>query len=183
MGDGASTGRWADSERLASVLRALKPRCRRQCSHVARTRLPARGPPSFMPSPSGRPFPPSHPGGFQRRSESGCRRPVPARLAGIRPIPDPPCCHPPPDESRPGGGLEFVPTVLRTPRPPQVTFSTPGRLWDLTTWMPVRADFHTHPTAAALTGLHYPGRLHASGRRRPVRLVPVRPLSADCLYP
>jgi homoserine kinase type II len=57
-------------------------------------------------------------------------------------------------------GLEFVPRVLAT------TSGKPwaeaaGRLWDLTTWMPGRADFQVYPTRqrlqAACTAL---GQLH-----------------------
>src|SRR5262249_11267488 len=55
-----------------------------------------------------------------------------------------------------GAGLTFVPTVWFTPDRASLIEHT-GRLWDLTQWMPGRADFRDEPTArrleAALTAL------------------------------
>ncbi|HYT91790.1 MAG TPA: phosphotransferase [Gemmataceae bacterium] len=69
-------------------------------------------------------------------------------------------------------GLEFVPTVLRT-RERRSYVEHTGRLWDLTTWMPGRVDFHTHPTAARLdaacTAL---ARLHAAWVPTPTPIGP-----------
>jgi homoserine kinase type II len=57
-------------------------------------------------------------------------------------------------------GIDVVPEVLGT-----LTGATwvehTGRLWELTRWMPGRADFHEHPTAARLeAALATLGRLH-----------------------
>jgi Ser/Thr protein kinase RdoA (MazF antagonist) len=46
-------------------------------------------------------------------------------------------------------GLGFVPKVMTTVR--RTTWvETADRLWDLTTWMPGRADFHAYPSRARL---------------------------------
>jgi Ser/Thr protein kinase RdoA (MazF antagonist) len=59
-------------------------------------------------------------------------------------------------------GLAFVPTVYQTTDGATWVESI-GRLWDLSTWMPGRADFHARPDhrrlQAALTAL---GQVHAS---------------------
>jgi len=77
--------------------------------------------------------------------------PPPANLQGI---------HRLMDRAR-EAGLDFVPTVLRTCQG-GTWVEHAGRLWDLTTWMPGAADFHTRPTrarlAAACTAL---AQLHA----------------------
>ncbi|MCI0463490.1 MAG: phosphotransferase [Gemmataceae bacterium] len=46
-------------------------------------------------------------------------------------------------------GLTFVPAVLRT-NSGRTWVEHAGRLWELTTWMPGRADFHDCPTPARL---------------------------------
>jgi homoserine kinase type II len=48
-----------------------------------------------------------------------------------------------------GSGLAFVPAPARTGSG-STCIEYQGRLWDLTTWMPGQADFHTRPTAARL---------------------------------
>jgi hypothetical protein len=59
-------------------------------------------------------------------------------------------------------GLEFVPAVLPT-RTGGTWVEHTGRLWELTSWMPGRADFHDDPTGprrdAACTALAH---LHAA---------------------
>lgn len=45
--------------------------------------------------------------------------------------------------------LPFVPRVLRT-RSGASFVTHAGRLWEMTTWMPGAADFHTHPSDARL---------------------------------
>jgi Ser/Thr protein kinase RdoA (MazF antagonist) len=59
-------------------------------------------------------------------------------------------------------GLDFVPAIAITDRG-TTWVAHAGRLWDLTTWMPGRADFHDRPTSARLeaacTAL---ARLHAA---------------------
>src|SRR5260221_14393216 len=46
-------------------------------------------------------------------------------------------------------GLTFVPELLTTPA--GATFvAHAGQLWELSTWMPGCADFHTHPTTVRL---------------------------------
>jgi Ser/Thr protein kinase RdoA (MazF antagonist) len=55
-------------------------------------------------------------------------------------------------EAARGAGLEFVPAVLRTATG-ACCVEHAGRLWDLTAWLPGRADFHDRPT---------PGRLEAA---------------------
>jgi homoserine kinase type II len=47
-------------------------------------------------------------------------------------------------------GLSFVPAVLRTSRG-TTWIEHSGRLWELTSWMSGRADFHAHPTSARLS--------------------------------
>jgi Ser/Thr protein kinase RdoA (MazF antagonist) len=64
-------------------------------------------------------------------------------------------------------GLEFVPTVLRTSAG-RTHVEQASRLWDLTTWMPGRADFHERPTSARLEGACLAlARLHAVWARTP----------------
>jgi homoserine kinase type II len=46
-------------------------------------------------------------------------------------------------------GLAYVPAVERT-ADGQTWVQHEGRLWEVTTWMPGRADFHARPTAARL---------------------------------
>lgn len=46
-------------------------------------------------------------------------------------------------------GLTFIPAVL-PPRSGPSWVAHAGRLWELTTWLPGRADFHTSPSAARL---------------------------------
>lgn len=48
-----------------------------------------------------------------------------------------------------GVGLDFVPAIARTAQG-TTWVAHAGRLWDLATWMPGRADFHDHPTRARL---------------------------------
>jgi Ser/Thr protein kinase RdoA (MazF antagonist) len=59
-------------------------------------------------------------------------------------------------------GLDFVPAVMRT-RDNCTVIEMSGRPWDVTTWLPGRADFHAAPTdaklLAAITAL---ARLHDS---------------------
>src|SRR5437667_3239310 len=46
-------------------------------------------------------------------------------------------------------GLSFIPAVI--PSHPGVTWREhAGRFWELTTWMPGKADFHAHPSPARL---------------------------------
>ncbi len=47
-------------------------------------------------------------------------------------------------------GLTFVPEVLRA-EGGATRVAESGRLWDLTSWMPGRADFHEHPSGERLT--------------------------------
>src|SRR5689334_9915708 len=58
-----------------------------------------------------------------------------------------------------GAGLAFVPHVVPVGGATAITYC--GRLWELSTWLPGRADFHRHPAAprlrAACVAL---GRLH-----------------------
>lgn len=49
------------------------------------------------------------------------------------------------------GGLAFIPTVLASSGGARWVEHA-GRLWDLTTWMPGRADFHDRPTPARIEG-------------------------------
>jgi Ser/Thr protein kinase RdoA (MazF antagonist) len=62
-------------------------------------------------------------------------------------------------------GLAFVPTLHETNHEP-AWVEAAGRLWDLTTWMPGRADFQTNPSrerlAAACTAI---GKLHSLWER------------------
>src|SRR5262249_13985983 len=46
-------------------------------------------------------------------------------------------------------GLTFTPAVLAT-REGGTWVETNGRLWELTTWLPGRADYHQHPTPVHL---------------------------------
>jgi Ser/Thr protein kinase RdoA (MazF antagonist) len=69
-------------------------------------------------------------------------------------------------------GLAFVPAVL-----PTMTGSTwvehAGRLWDLTTWLPGRADFHERPTRARLEAACAAlARLHLVWSHRETRTEP-----------
>src|SRR2546426_2637163 len=65
--------------------------------------------------------------------------------------------------------LPFVPRVLAG-RHQQTVFLHEGRLWDLTTWLPGRADFHERPTMprlqAACTAL---AQLHLAWTQNPPR--------------
>jgi Ser/Thr protein kinase RdoA (MazF antagonist) len=69
-------------------------------------------------------------------------------------------------------GLEFVPAVLRTGSG-ETCVEHAGRLWDLTAWLPGRADFHARPTPrrleAACAAL---ARLHAVWARAEARTGP-----------
>jgi len=126
---------------------------RKTCSHVADS-LPARSSVIYaLPFREAVPLV-GIPGGFSGGLASACRRPVPARLAGIRPHSRPPCCHHRlMSQARAGSGVR--PTVLRT-SDHHSTFSTPGACG--TSPPDARSrDFHTHPTAARLdAALHYP---------------------------
>jgi Ser/Thr protein kinase RdoA (MazF antagonist) len=65
-------------------------------------------------------------------------------------------------------GLEFVPAVVRTVAR-ESWVSHAGRLWDLTAWMPGRADFHDRPSVRRLEGACTAlARLHAVWRREDV---------------
>jgi Ser/Thr protein kinase RdoA (MazF antagonist) len=59
-------------------------------------------------------------------------------------------------------GLDFVPSIARTDQD-TTWVAHAGRLWDLSTWMPGKADFHNQPSSvrleAACTAL---ARLHAA---------------------
>jgi Ser/Thr protein kinase RdoA (MazF antagonist) len=65
-------------------------------------------------------------------------------------------------------GLEFVPPVVRTVTH-QTWVSHAGRLWDLTAWMPGRADFHERPGVRRLEGACSAlARLHTVWRRQDI---------------
>jgi homoserine kinase type II len=62
-------------------------------------------------------------------------------------------------------GLPFVPVVFPT-RSGATWVDHVGRLWELTSWLPGRADFHEHPTPARLqTACHALARLHTAWQR------------------
>jgi Ser/Thr protein kinase RdoA (MazF antagonist) len=75
-------------------------------------------------------------------------------------------------EQASSAGLKFVPNILRT-RQGATFVGQSGRFWELTTWMPGRADFHLHPQparlAAACTAL---ARLHAAWSKGASNAVP-----------
>src|SRR5262249_27772772 len=69
-------------------------------------------------------------------------------------------------------GLGFVPEVFLT-RHRRTWVETAGRLWELTTWMPGRADFHQHPSAARLRAACAAlDRLHTAWAVRPLPRLP-----------
>src|SRR4051794_20818797 len=67
-------------------------------------------------------------------------------------------------------GLSFVPDVFPT-RSGATWVDHAGRLWELTSWLPGRADFQDRPTPARLqAACHALARLHAAWKRvRPER--------------
>ncbi|MDB5306517.1 MAG: hypothetical protein JWO38_719 [Gemmataceae bacterium] len=69
--------------------------------------------------------------------------------------------------------LPFVPAVLPA-RGGSTVVAEAGRVWDLTSWMPGFADFHTHPTPARLANACAAlARIHRAWAPRP-------PASAPC---
>jgi len=72
------------------------------------------------------------------------------------------------------GGLPFVPAALPT-RAGDTLVEYGSRLWEVTSWMPGRADFHEHPTLARLENVCTAlARLHLawSGRTSPAAPCP-----------
>ncbi len=106
-------------------------------------------------------MPSTHPAGFsgaliwQIRAlhEGFCLRAWPAGVTAV-------ALHAIHKHMKHAAALSFVPRVVAG-RHHQTIFLHEGRLWDVTTWMPGRADFHQRPTplrlAAACTAL---ARLH-----------------------
>ena len=69
-------------------------------------------------------------------------------------------------------GLQFVPAICRT-RDGQTFVESAGRLWELTTWMPGQADFHSRASLPRLeSACEALARLHNAWERIDARLGP-----------
>ncbi len=70
-------------------------------------------------------------------------------------------------ETARAAGLQFVPAVLRT-REGTTWTKVAGRLWELTAWLPGKADFHENPTPQRLEAICTAlARLHLAWSKTP----------------